>query len=112
MISNGETTAIPHSLLLKANAQQETKAKSENKRIHYYTRARINFVVTLIMTIMILVLLVVPIWILYHLTTTLNPNTANVDCIGILLVATLIFSAVLCMFTKAKRHEVLAASAG
>ena len=64
------------------------------------------------MTIMVLALLILPIWVLYHLTVTLNSNVANVDCIGILLVATLVFSTVLCMFTKARRHEVLAASAG
>lgn len=67
---------------------------------------------TLIITLIILLLLVVPIWLLYHLSVTLDTNRSNVVCIGVLLVATLIFSAVLSLFTKAKRHEVLAASAG
>ena len=65
----------------------------------------------MIITVIILVLLMVPIWLLYKLsvegTIATSPKT-----IGVILVPTLIFSAVLSAFTKAKRHELLAASAG
>ena len=67
---------------------------------------------TLIITSIILALLVVPIWLLYHFSVTFNATRSNVLCMGVLLVATLVFSAVLSLFTKARRHEVLAASAG
>ncbi|RFU26608.1 hypothetical protein B7463_g9724, partial [Scytalidium lignicola] len=40
-----------------------------------------------------------------------NANTSNAICMGILLVATLLFSAALALFTKAKRHELLGAAA-
>jgi hypothetical protein len=60
---------------------------------------------------MILLLLVVPVYVLYHLVTELGNNRTDTICIGILLVFTLIFSAVLSLFTKAKRHEILAAAA-
>lgn len=80
--------------------------------MHYFTRSRINAFVTMIITSIILLLLVVPIWLLYHLSVTLNVQRSNIVCIGVLLVSTLIFSAVLSLFTKARRHEILAASAG
>ena len=64
------------------------------------------------MTVAVLVLLICPIWLLYHLTETRDPQAVNVDYFGILLVATLVFSTILSIFTKAKRHEILAASAG
>jgi len=64
--------------------------------------------------IWILALLVVPVYALYHVGSSFNhrnANTSNAVCMGILLVATLLFSAAMALFTKAKRHELLAASA-
>jgi len=60
---------------------------------------------------MILLLLIVPIYLLYHLVTTVRSSRADPDCMGVLLVATLAFSAVLSIFTRAKRHEILASAA-
>jgi hypothetical protein len=60
---------------------------------------------------MILLLLIVPIYLLYHLVTNLKSKRADPDCLGVLLVATLAFSAVLSIFTRAKRHEILASAA-
>lgn len=91
---------------------QETASKTTDKNIRYFTRGRINAFVTLLTIIIILSLLVVPIQLLYHMTTTLHTKNSNIIYIGILLISTLIFSAVLSLFTKAKRHEILAASAG
>ncbi|MCJ1392225.1 hypothetical protein MMC18_005092 [Xylographa bjoerkii] len=91
---------------------EETKAKSKNPDIHYFTRERINAFVTFIITGFILIVLVVPIWALYHITVSLNTAATSPTCIGVLLVSTLIFSAILSLFTKARRHEILAAAAG
>ena len=68
--------------------------------------------VTLLITLLILVLLVVPIWVLYYLTISQKAGVADTMCIGVLLICTLVFSCVLSLFTKAKRHEILAAAAG
>lgn len=59
----------------------------------------------------ILVLLILPVYALYKASSGVNDDSSNATCIGILLVATLVFSAVLSLFTKAKRHEILGASA-
>lgn len=77
----------------------------------YYTRSRINVLVNSIITFMILVLLVLPIYILYHLIKDVGTGKAYGICIGVLLLATLAFSAILSLFTRAKRHEILAAAA-
>lgn len=63
---------------------------------------------------MILTLLIIPVYALYHVSTSFESTslyTENAISIGILLVATLAFSAALALFTKAKRHELLAAAA-
>ena len=65
----------------------------------------------MIITALILVLLMVPIWLLYKLAVE-GTIAQNPQAMGIILVPTLLFSAVLSAFTKAKRHEILAASAG
>jgi hypothetical protein len=94
---------------------QETKQKTEGRedpKEVYYTRSRIDGLVNTIILIMILALLIVPIYLLYRLVTTLNSNRTDAACIGVLLVATLAFSAVLSIFTRARRHEILGAAAG
>lgn len=92
-------------------SHKESQSKTKDPAIHYYDRGRIRFCVTMIITIMILALLMVPIWLLYKLsvqgTIATSPKT-----IGVILVPTLLFSLMLSIFTKAKRHELLAASAG
>ena len=92
----------------------------------------------MIICLMILVLLIVPIYVLYYLTATENNNNnnnnnfsttvtssgsvivngssgtfgrTNAICIGVLLIGTLAFSAAVSLFTSARRHEILAASA-
>lgn len=99
-------------LFQKIFCSEETASKSADPKIRYFTRGRINAFVTLIITFIILLLLVIPIWLLYHISVTLDTNRSNIVCMGVLLVATLAFSAVLSLFTKARRHEILAASAG
>jgi len=63
---------------------------------------------------MITALLIVPIYLLYSLVQgkdgKLDRHTTGI-CITILMVCTLLFSAVLSLFTRAKRHEILGAAA-
>ncbi|KAL8840065.1 MAG: hypothetical protein Q9176_004087 [Flavoplaca citrina] len=89
----------------------ETNARTDNPAIHYYDRRRIAKCVTLLITILILVLLMIPIWLLYKSSVNGTIGTTN-DTIVMILSFTLIFSAALSLFTKAKRHEIVAASAG
>lgn len=80
----------------------------------YFARERIDLCASFIITAMIIALLIVPIYLLYNLLKdkqgTLDAHSTGV-CVGILLVCTLLFSAVLSLFTRAKRHEILAAAA-
>ncbi|KAH8726018.1 hypothetical protein GQ44DRAFT_826124 [Phaeosphaeriaceae sp. PMI808] len=91
---------------------ERTKQKSSGDEI-YYSRQCINSFATSIMAIIVLVLLVVPIYLLYHVINEGEKidGRVNATCMGILLISTLAFSAVLCLFTRAKRHEILAAAA-
>jgi uncharacterized RDD family membrane protein YckC len=78
------------------------------------TKARVDRLVSFLIMVMVLALLVVPVWALYRVSSSFdatNANTSNAICMGILLVATLLFSAALALFTKAKRHELLGAAA-
>ena len=90
---------------------QETKQKTSNSKIHYYTRSRIASLVTLLMTILVLLLLVFPVWLFYQLSLT-SEITNNPETLAFLVLFTMLFSFAVITFTKARRHEVLVASAG
>ena len=60
---------------------------------------------------MIMALLLVPIYVLYHLVEDVATNRAYAICIGVLLISTLTFSAMLSLFTRARRHEIFGAAA-
>ncbi|KAI9894817.1 MAG: hypothetical protein M1814_000036 [Vezdaea aestivalis] len=77
----------------------------------YFTRSRIENFVAVMITIMVLILMVVPVYILFELSIAYGVSAASPKAIGVLLVFTLIFSAVLSLFTKARRHEILGATA-
>ncbi|KAL8819996.1 MAG: hypothetical protein Q9223_001701 [Gallowayella weberi] len=97
--------------LCRCRLVRETNARTENKAIHYYDRCRISKCVTFLITILILILLMIPIWLLYK--SSVNGTIGKTsDTIVLILAFTLIFSAALSAFTKAKRHEIVAASAG
>ena len=96
--------------LTKAH-RQESRQKTDDESIHYYDRNRISTCVTMVITTVVLALLVVPVWLLYRLSIEGRIATSP-DTIGVVLVFTLVFSAALTGFTKAKRHEIVAASAG
>lgn len=91
---------------------KETREKTSHPHPIYYTRGRIEVFAAAVITFMILVLLVVPTYLLYHLTNDIEQGSrTSALCIGVLLVFTLAFSAVLSLFTRARRHEILAAAA-
>jgi hypothetical protein len=97
------------------SSNQETAAKTTDESLFLPTKARLNRLVSAIIMATVLTLLVVPVYALYHVASSFkksNAGTSNAICIGILLVATLLFSAALALFTKAKRHELLGAAAG
>ena len=65
-------------------------------------------------TLMIVFMLILPIYLLYHLvkrTDGAMSTHENAVYMGILLVFTLAFAAMMSFFTKAKRHEILGAAA-
>jgi len=64
------------------------------------------------MILMVLVLLIVPVYVLFHITDN-RADTPGMEglCVGVLLISTLAFSAGVTAFSRARRHEVLAASA-
>jgi glycerol uptake facilitator-like aquaporin len=93
---------------------RQTRAKilGADNKIIYYTRSRIANLVNSIMIFMVLALLIVPVYILFHITDT-QRDTPGMEglCVGVLLVSTLAFSAGVSAFSRARRHEVLGASA-
>ena len=76
-----------------------------------YEAYRIQRLVSGIIMLAIIILMIVPIYILYHLVSAIGNAQAYATCIGVLLLATFAFSAVLSLFTSARRHEILAAAA-
>jgi drug/metabolite transporter superfamily protein YnfA len=89
----------------------KTEGRPEGVEV-YYTRSRIDRLVLVIITSMILILMILPVYALYSLVDELGTRRANATYMGVLLVATLAFSAVLALFTRARRHEILGAAAG
>lgn len=88
----------------------ELKAKSDDDILNYYCPARIEKLVGIIITLIIFVLLIMPVVAMYKLTSIGNRNS-TIDAVGLLVVFTLLFSAAMSLLTKAKRHELFAASA-
>lgn len=73
--------------------------------MHLYSSYRINILVRLILTIITVALLVVPTAVLYNIS---NQTPLK---IGLIMLFTLLFSMALGVMTKAKRHEMFAATA-
>ncbi|KAF5871507.1 uncharacterized protein Bfra_008026 [Botrytis fragariae] len=89
--------------------QQKTDPTTTN--IVLFNPERVNAVVSVILLITVLTLLIVPVYILWYLNHISTSSSFIGVVIVVLLVFTFIFSAVLSLFTRAKRHEVLAAAA-
>ncbi|KAF2180528.1 hypothetical protein K469DRAFT_692727 [Zopfia rhizophila CBS 207.26] len=89
---------------------QELRDKTNDKSIHYYSPSRVENLVGLIITLIIFILLVVPVVVMYKLTK-IGERNSTFDAVGILVIFTLLFSAAMAFLTKARRHELFAASA-
>lgn len=86
--------------------------KTDDPNIHYYSKSRKDYLNTTVLCLVLLSLLVLPIYVLYRLLKT-NPNDKSYTVsIGVMIIFMLLFSGVLSLFTKAKRHEIFAAAAG
>jgi hypothetical protein len=108
----GKATDFGCTQKLFSSAESKQKKGSETAVEVYFDRERTETFVNAIITCMILALLILPFYILYHLTAGPNTYHNNALCMGVLLVFTLCFSAGLSFFTRAQRHEILAAAAG
>ncbi|KAH7072412.1 hypothetical protein FB567DRAFT_633313 [Paraphoma chrysanthemicola] len=76
----------------------------------YLSQSRVEGLVNLIVLFSIFVLLVLPVIIMYSLISA-GDNRSRLNAVGILVLFTLLFSGSMGMMTKAKRHELFAASA-
>lgn len=93
-----------------ANAQaiftsSEQRKKSDDAYVHLYSKERIDILVRVMLTIVTVLLLLIPTALLF-----LVPESNKTKIVTI-LVFTLLFSAALMIFTKAKRHEIFGATA-
>ncbi len=93
------------------SCSKEDREKTTDSQLHYYSKSRKNVFITAITTLVLLCLLVVPVFVLYQLTVVESLEATYTLSIGILLIFTLVFSAVLSLFTQAKRHEIFGAAA-
>lgn len=89
----------------------ELRQKTQDQDIYYYSSHRVELFVGLIMTFIVFVLLVLPVVAMYKLTSFGQGSHGTFDAIGVLVIFTLLFCAAMSMLTKAKRHELFAASA-
>ncbi|CAO2652884.1 Nn.00g022950.m01.CDS01 [Neocucurbitaria sp. VM-36] len=102
--------AMPRYLTRRLFTTPELRKKTQDKHIFYCSASRIEKLVGLVLTLIIFILLVLPVVALYKMTSVGHHNS-TFDAVGILVVFTLLFSAVMSLLTKAKRHELFAASA-
>ncbi|KAF7872143.1 hypothetical protein EAF04_003068 [Stromatinia cepivora] len=88
------------------------REKTTDPNLHYYSKSRKDTFVTSLLVLVLLLLLILPVFVLYRLTDHHNLDITYTVSIGVLLIFTLLFSAVLSLFTQAKRHEIFGAAAG
>lgn len=94
---------------LSQELQRKTDSKDSN--IILSSPERVNMVVTLIILAAVLILLIVPVFLLWFINNLNTSKPLIGVLISLLLTFTLIFSGVLSAFTRAKRHEIIAAAA-
>lgn len=100
------------SLLQTIFCSKTDREKTDDPNVHYYSRNRKNIFITILTTLVLLFLLILPVFVLFKLTTKTDLQSTYTLSIGVLLVFTLVFSAILLLFTRAKRHEIFGAAAG
>ena len=82
---------------------------TDDPHTHYYSRERRNRLVRLIIALWIIVLLVAPVFALYEIDQQPSQEMHFISIV-VLMLFTIVFAAVLAAFTRAKRHEVFAAT--
>ena len=98
-------TLLPRRLLRKFLTSRDQLLKSDDEQMRLFSKPRVDVLVRLVLTITVVALLVGPSAVLF-----LWEGHATVK-ICLIMVFTLLFSAAVSAFTKAKRHEMLAATA-
>ena len=83
----------------------EQRKKTDDANVHLYSKYRIDILVRLILTVLAVMILIAPTVVLYVV------HDGHASKIVTILVFTMLFSAALSVFTKAKRHEMFAATA-
>jgi len=84
---------------------KRNRASTEDHLVRLYSKQRIDTFVRLIVTLLAVGLLMAPVAVLF------SGRESGTMSIVVILIFTLFFSAALSIFTKAKRHEVFAATA-
>ena len=87
------------------------RKKTIDQNVRYYTRSRVDRLIGLLITSIIFILLVLPVIAVYKLTEVGAKPQSTFKAVGVLVVFTLLFSAAISLLTKARRHELFAASA-
>jgi branched-subunit amino acid transport protein AzlD len=89
---------------------EDQTRKTSDEKVHYYAPSRVSKLVNLMITSVIFVLLAAPVLGMYHLST-LKTSKAMLAAIGVLMIFTILFAAAMSLLTKARRHELFAATA-
>ena len=78
--------------------------------MRYFSPRRLDILVGLLIAFVIMILLILPVAAMYRLSS-FRTGRSSAACLGVLVVFTLIFSSAISVLTKARRHEIFAASA-
>ncbi|KAJ8118034.1 hypothetical protein OPT61_g911 [Boeremia exigua] len=92
-------------------ATPELRTMLSNTDVIMYSSSHMDKVVSVLVSIMIFCLLIVPLVAIYRLNHPQTP-TSTVKSIGILAVFAIIFTGTLSVVTRTSRHELFVASAG
>ncbi|CAO2652826.1 Nn.00g022370.m01.CDS01 [Neocucurbitaria sp. VM-36] len=88
----------------------DQRRKTSDKKVYYFSPTRVSKLVNLCITAVIFLLLISPVLSMYRLST-MKTTKDMFAAIGILMIFTLLFAAAMSLLTKARRHELFAASA-
>ena len=99
-------TAVPCRFTKLLFSSKEQREKTDDKYVHYVSKKRLDVLIRILVMFMAVALLVVPVFILLKV----NHGQGYMRVVVVLLF-TGAFSVALSAFTKAKRHEVFAATA-
>lgn len=105
IVEDGLGWCLPKKLMKSLFTSEEQSKKTDDDHLHLYSKRRIDIVVRLVLVLTTVGLLVGPSAVLYFVTG----QSALKICL--IMVFTLLFAAALSVCTKAKRHEMLAATA-